>query len=246
MTWPPAPLVVCINHRRSESHVSKDPTASLPNSSKLRYVSDDATGLTRKKRGRGFSYHDTKGGLIRSKARKRKLEALAIPPAWSDVWISPWPNGHILVTGRDQRGRKQYIYHPEWIEQRERAKFDRVLDFGRILPDVREAVERDMRRRTLSKPRVIATVVNLLETTLIRIGNPEYARANKSYGLTTLKNLHVDVEGRSCDSASKVKAARPSISTFGIGVLRIAYGKSRNCRDRRSFNIWTTMAHGRP
>ena len=175
--------------------MSEEPTSSLPKSSKLRYVSDDAPGFTRRKRGRGFSYHDTKGDLIRSKVRKRKLEALAIPPAWTDVWISPWSNGHVLATGRDQRGRKQYIYHPEWIEQRERAKFDRVLAFGRVLPDVREAVERDMRRRNLSKPRVIATVVNLLETTLIRIGNPEYARANKSYGLTTLKNRHVDVEG---------------------------------------------------
>lgn len=152
-------------------------------------------GLTRRRRGRGFSYHDQDGQLIRSKPKKRRLEALVIPPAWKDVWISPWPDGHILATGRDERERKQYIYHPEWIEERERNKFDRVLAFGRVLQDIREAVDRDMRRRSLVKPRVVATVVNLLETTLIRVGNTEYARANKSYGLTTLENRHVDIDG---------------------------------------------------
>lgn len=169
--------------------------SASPCATDLRYVSDDMPGLTRRKRGRGFSYHAKDGKLIRSRRTKKKLDGLVIPPAWKDVWISPWPNGHILATGRDERGRKQYIYHPTWIEGRERAKFDRVLAFGRVLQDVRESVDRDMRRRQLDKPRVVATVVNLLETTLIRVGNVEYARANKSYGLTTLKNRHVDVEG---------------------------------------------------
>lgn len=161
----------------------------------LRYIADDAPGISRRRRGRGFSYHDPDGKLIEPGRKRDRLEALVIPPAWQDVWISPSPNGHILATGRDDKGRKQYIYHPRWIEQREEAKFDRVLAFGRVLQDVREAVDRDMRRRGLIKPRVVATVVNLLETTLIRIGNPEYARANKSYGLTTLKSRHVDVAG---------------------------------------------------
>lgn len=167
--------------------------AEMP--TELRYVSDDMPGLTRRRQGRGFSYRREDGRLIRSKGRREAIKALVIPPAWEDVWISPWPNGHILATGRDERGRKQYIYHPAWIERRERAKFDRVLAFGRVLHDIREAVDRDMRRRKLVKPRVVATVVNLLETTLIRVGNAEYAQANKSYGLTTLKNRHVDVDG---------------------------------------------------
>ncbi|MEZ5933552.1 MAG: DNA topoisomerase IB [Alphaproteobacteria bacterium] len=174
-----------------------EPTPAAPAACppELHYVSDDDPGFSRRRRGRGFSYHDTSGRLIRSDARRRKLDQLAIPPAWKDVWISPSANGHILATGRDQRGRKQYIYHPAWIEERERAKFDRVLAFGRVLQDIREAVDRDLRRRTLVKPRVVATVVNLLETTLIRVGNEEYARSNRSYGLTTLKNRHVDIDG---------------------------------------------------
>ncbi|NJM91551.1 MAG: DNA topoisomerase IB [Rhodospirillaceae bacterium] len=137
-----------------------------------------------------------------------EIEALAIPPAWKSVWISPRANGHILATGRDERGRKQYIYHPAWIDERERAKFNRVLAFGRVLQDIREAVDRDMRRRTLAKGRVVATVVNLLETTLIRIGNEDYARNNKSYGLTTLKNRHVDVEGSRLRFRFKGKSGR--------------------------------------
>ena len=160
----------------------------------LRYVSDETTGISRRRRGKGFSYHDVKGRLIKSPSKRRELEALAIPPAWQDVWISPSSNGHILATGRDDRNRKQYIYHPRWIDQREQAKFDRILAFGRVLQDIREEVDRDMRRLRLVKPRVVATVVNLLETTLIRVGNREYARANDSYGITTLQNRHVEVE----------------------------------------------------
>ena len=158
-------------------------------------MTDDAPGISRRRRGRGFSYHEPNGRLIEPGKKRARLEALAIPPAWQDVWISPSSTGHILATGRDDKGRKQYIYHPRWIEQQEEAKFDRVLAFGRVLQDVREAVDRDMRRHGLVKTRVVATVVNLLETTLIRVGNPEYERANKSYGLTTLKNRHVDVDG---------------------------------------------------
>ena len=161
----------------------------------LRYVTDDMPGISRCRRGRGFSYHEPDGRFIKPGRKRARLEALVIPPAWKDVWICPSPNGHILATGRDDKGRKQYIYHPRWTEQQEEAKFDRVLAFGRVLQDLRETVDRDMRRRGLVKTRVVATVVNLLETTLIRVGNTEYERANKSYGLTTLKNRHIDVDG---------------------------------------------------
>jgi DNA topoisomerase-1 len=161
----------------------------------LRYVSDDVPGISRRRRGRGFSYCDPDGALIDAPGRRQRLQSLVIPPAWQDVWISPWPNGHILATGRDEKDRKQYIYHPQWIDQQEQTKFDRMLAFGRVLQDVRAAVDRDMRKRGLVKQRVVATVVNLLETTLIRVGNAEYARANKSYGLTTLKARHMAVDG---------------------------------------------------
>jgi DNA topoisomerase-1 len=161
----------------------------------LRYVADDMPGIRRKRRGRGFSFHGPDGRLIREPKKRRRLLALAIPPAWQEVWISPWQNGHILATGRDDKHRKQYIYHPKWIDQREQIKFDRMLEFGRALQTVREAVDRDLRRHGLGKEKVVAIVVNLLETTLIRVGNQEYARANKSFGLTTLKSRHLDVEG---------------------------------------------------
>lgn len=188
--------------------MTNDLSAAQELPSHLRYVSDDMPGLTRRRRGKGFSYHDEDGRLIRSDRRRALFEDLAIPPAWKDVWISPWANGHILATGRDDRGRKQYIYHPAWVDRRERAKFDRMLAFGRVLQDIRESVDRDMRRRKLVKPRVVATVVNLLETTLIRVGNVEYERANKSYGLTTLKTRHVDVEGETLHFRFKSKSGQ--------------------------------------
>jgi DNA topoisomerase-1 len=160
----------------------------------LTYVSDDAPGLTRVRSGKGFSYR--KGSrAVRDKKTLERIRSLAIPPAWSDVWISAEENGHLQATGRDARGRKQHRYHPRFREHRDAAKFDRLPDFAKALPALRARVSRDMRKQGLPREKVIATIVHLLDTTLIRVGNDEYARNNKSYGLTTLKDNHAQVNG---------------------------------------------------
>ena len=163
----------------------------------LRYVHDDRPGITRKGAGRGFSYRGPDGERITEKKTLARIKALAIPPAWTDVWISPSPNGHIQATGRDAKGRKQYRYHPKWREVRDENKYEHVLAFGRALPRIRDRVEADLRKPGLPKEKVLATIVRLLETTLIRVGNDEYARQNKSYGLTTMRDRHVEINGSS-------------------------------------------------
>ena len=160
----------------------------------LRYVSDHDPGFSRRKRGRGFQYVDADGGRLSSEQVQR-IEALAIPPAWTDVWICRSADGHLQATGRDARGRKQYRYHPRWREVRDETKYHRLLAFGAALPRIRHRVEKDMSGRALSRERVIATVVHLLDTTNIRVGNDEYARENKSFGLTTMRDRHVEVNG---------------------------------------------------
>ncbi len=161
----------------------------------LRYVSDDRSGYRRLRRGKGFCYYDTRGERITDPRTLKRIKSLVIPPAWTNVWICPNPRGHIQATGRDARGRKQYRYHPEWQETRDKEKFARTLAFARALPAMRRAVDKDMRRRRLERRAVLATVVRLLETTLIRVGNRAYAKENHSYGLTTLRNRHVEVHG---------------------------------------------------
>jgi DNA topoisomerase-1 len=159
----------------------------------LRYTSDDRPGLRRRRAGRGFRYLDTDGRTITSKAELRRIKTLAIPPAWTDVWISPDPRGHIQATGRDARRRKQYRYHERFREVRDETKYERMVDFAKVLPRIRRRVDRDLARQQLTRERVLATVVRLLETSLIRVGNDEYTRTNRSYGLTTLREKHVRV-----------------------------------------------------
>jgi DNA topoisomerase I len=173
---------------------SVDPTESAE-AAGLRYVSDTMPGIARKRAGGGFFYAGTDGKRITDRKEVARIRALAIPPAYTDVWICPSPNGHIQATGRDARGRKQYRYHPRWREIRDETKFGRMLEFSRVLPDIRKRVERDLSLPTLTREKVIATVVRLLECTGIRVGNDEYARANRSYGLTTLRNHHVEISG---------------------------------------------------
>lgn len=163
---------------------------------RLHYISDDQPGSRRQKRGKGFAYFDPEGSLITNAEERARIEALAIPPAWTEVWISPDPDGHILATGRDEKGRKQYRYHPRWQEMSATHKFDRMLAFGAVLPKIREVTEAHLRKRDISREKVLAVVVRLLETTLIRVGNREYARQNNSYGLTTLRDKHVEIEGK--------------------------------------------------
>jgi len=161
----------------------------------LRYVSDDQPGFSRKRKGEDFEYFDAKGEPIRDEQRLLRIKRLAIPPAWSDVWICPSPNGHIQATGRDARGRKQYRYHERWREIRDENKYDRLVNFGKALPKIRRRLKKDLALSGLPREKVLATIVQLLERSLIRVGNEEYARENKSFGLTTLQDRHVDVKG---------------------------------------------------
>ncbi len=161
----------------------------------LRYVNDGQPGIKRQKRGKGFRYLSANGEAITDPKALERIRKLVIPPAWSDVWICKSANGHIQATGRDAKGRKQYRYHDRFREIRDSTKYDHMLEFAAALPDIRTRVDADMRRRGLPREKVLATVVHLLESTMIRIGNSGYAKQNKSYGLTTLKNQHVKVEG---------------------------------------------------
>ncbi|MFZ2540486.1 MAG: DNA topoisomerase IB [Gallionella sp.] len=161
----------------------------------LRYVTDGFAGISRSRSGKGWSYYDPDGSLIKDTAERKRLKTLAIPPAWTNVWICPDPDGHIQVTARDARGRKQYRYHPSYREARDQSKFRRMLEFSEILPVLRQRVERDLRAGELTRRQILATVVRLLDRTLIRVGNDEYARENRSYGLTTLRRKHVEVKG---------------------------------------------------
>ena len=161
----------------------------------LVYSTDDEPGIRRRRRGKGFVYAGPDGKLIRDPAVLERIRTLAIPPAWEDVWISTRARGHLQATGRDARGRKQHRYHPRWRQERDANKFDRIAGFGTVLPRIRTRVARDLRRTGLPKEKVVATIVRLLETTFIRIGNEEYARQNNSFGLTTLRGRHVDVKG---------------------------------------------------
>ncbi|MCB4824144.1 DNA topoisomerase IB [Roseicella aerolata] len=174
----------------------------------LRYVSDEGPGIARRRVGKGFSYRLPQGGPVKDPATLRRIKALAIPPAWTQVWICPQENGHIQATGRDEKGRKQYRYHPRWRETRDAAKFGHMVEFARVLPRIREQVEAHLRLPGLPREKVLATVVRLLETTLIRVGNDDYAKQNGSYGLTTLRNRHVEVAGAQLRFSFKGKSGK--------------------------------------
>ena len=160
----------------------------------LRYADDARPGIARVGRGTGFSYHHPDGSLVSDDVRQR-IETLVIPPAWSDVWISPAANGHLQATGRDGKGRKQYRYHDDWNAHRNRLKFDRMVPFGRALPGIRVRVESDLKRPALDREKVLALCVRLLDETLVRVGNEEYAEKNHTYGLTTIRDKHVSFDG---------------------------------------------------
>jgi len=172
----------------------------------LRHVSDSQPGITRRRAGGGFTYLHPDGRRVRDAATLDRIRAIVIPPAWEHVWICPSPDGHIQAIGRDARGRKQYRYHAGWIAAQDEAKYDRMVSFGEVLPRLRRRVERDLKAPPLSRERVLATVVRLLERTLIRIGNDEYARANGSYGLTTLQNRHVRIRGSRLEFKFRAKS----------------------------------------
>jgi DNA topoisomerase-1 len=161
----------------------------------LRYVTDNAPGIRREKSGDDFLYRSVSGKIVRAPATLNRIQRLAIPPAWTDVWICRDANGHLQATGRDVRGRKQHRYHSHWREVRDDAKYGRLILFARALPKIRQRVSRDLKLSGLPRNRVLATIVRLLETSLIRVGNDEYARHNESFGLTTMRDRHVQVNG---------------------------------------------------
>jgi DNA topoisomerase-1 len=177
-----------------ESGIIVDPEAAAE-SAGLTYVSDTEPGLRRQRSGKGFSYLGRDGSRIADKRVLERIHRLAIPPAWTDVWVCASANGHIQATGRDARGRKQYKYHPRWREVRDSTKFEHMLEFAASLPRIRRRLSKDLSARGLPRKRVLATVVYLLENTLIRVGNSDYAKQNNSFGLTTLRDGHVDVNG---------------------------------------------------
>jgi DNA topoisomerase-1 len=186
----------------------------------LVYVNDHDPGIRRVKSGDGFAYRDADGHKVTDAATLDRIKGLVIPPAWTDVWICPRARGHIQVTARDLRGRKQYRYHPRWSEERDQTKYGRMAAFGRALPKLRERVEHDLRKHDLPREKVLAAVVRLLELTLIRVGNDEYARQNKSFGLTTLRDRHVRFHGASADFEFRGKSG--VVHRTGIRDRRLA------------------------
>ena len=163
----------------------------------LKYVTDGFAGITRRRAGTGWAYFAPNGARIRDAEKRKRINKLAIPPAWTDVWICPDPYGHIQATARDARGRKQYRYHSSYREACDRSKFRHMLEFSEVLPRLRERIERDLAGDELTRKQILATVIRLLDKTLIRVGNDEYAKENKSFGLTTLRRRHVEVDGTS-------------------------------------------------
>ena len=174
----------------------------------LTYVGDSEPGIRRKRSGRGFSFVGANGKPVSDRKTLTRIRALVIPPAWTDVWICADPGGHIQATGRDQRGRKQYRYHTRWSASRDEVKYSNLAEFARALPSIREQIDKDLRKHELPRERVVASIVWLLDNTMIRVGNAAYARDNKSFGLTTLRSRHVAVEGAKLRFAFKGKSGK--------------------------------------
>jgi DNA topoisomerase I len=194
----------------------------------LNYVTDGVAGISRKRSGKGWSFYDPAGRLIIDRAERQRIGSLAIPPAWTDVWICPDPKGHIQATARDARGRKQYRYHTLYREARDKSKFRRMLELSEVLPAVRGRTERDLGAPDLSRRQILATVVRLLDKTLIRVGNDEYARENRSYGLTTLRMRHVEVEAGKLKFSFRGKSGvQHAISVTDRRIARIV----QHCQD---------------
>ena len=212
------------------------PSKSVPNSDAvksaldagLRYVTDTRPGIRREMGTLGFKYIGVNGRVIRTKTEVTRLNKLAIPPAWTDVWICPDPRGHIQATGRDAKGRKQYRYHPKWRECRDENKYDRMIAFADALPKIRRRTNADLAKPGLPREKVLATVVQLLEKSLIRVGNDEYAKANRSFGLTTMRNKHVAVKGSKVKFEFKGKSGvRHSVDVDDKRLARVV----RACQD---------------
>jgi len=201
----------------------------------LRYVSDRTPGIRREADGQDFRYVDAAGHVVRAADTLARIKSLAIPPAWREVWICPLANGHLQATGRDARGRKQYRYHPAWRRERDATKYARMIAFGHALPRIRARVAHDLALPGMPKDKLLATIVRLLELTLIRVGNEEYARENRSYGLTTMRNRHVAVEGATVRFYFRGKSGkRHKIDVTDRRLARIV----KHCRDLPGYELF--------
>jgi DNA topoisomerase-1 len=194
----------------------------------LRYVSDQLPGIRRRRKGAKFIYFDERGRLLRKLSELKRIHSLVIPPAWERVWICQQSNGHLQATGYDSKGRKQYKYHPTWRAVRDEAKFERLLSFAEVLPKIRNEVDEDIRRPDLSREKVLATIVRLLEISLIRVGNEEYAKDNHSFGLTTMRNRHAEINGSTVRFHFRGKSGKQhTVKVSDRRVARIV----RKCQD---------------
>jgi DNA topoisomerase-1 len=201
----------------------------------LRYVNSNGPGIRRRRRGKGFSYVGVDGRRLEDPRTFARIKSLAIPPAWTDVWISPIANGHLQATGRDSRGRKQYRYHDRWRKVRDESKYERTLSFARALPRLRRRVKRDLARPGLPQEKVLAAVVSLLEKTLIRVGNGQYARENNSFGLTTLKDRHARIVGERLEFTFVGKSGKKQrVDIRDARLARIV----KRCRDIPGYDLF--------
>ncbi len=228
-------------------------SASATRTPRLRRADCGGPGLARRRRGRGFEYRDADGARVEDPEVLERIAELVIPPAWEDVWICPYPGGHIQATGIDQRGRKQYLYHPRWRARRDQAKFDDMVQFARALPPLREAVARDLARADLSREQVLAGAVRLLDRGFFRIGSEDYAAQNESFGLATIRQEHVTLAGETIVFDYPAKSGKQRIQAVvdpeladlvltlkrrrGGGPELLAYREGRRWRDIRSADI---------
>lgn len=227
--------------RRKLEKKQKPPRRRPAESVKLDYVSDAMPGIRRKRRGSGFTYLSADGRALHDAKLRAWIESIHIPPAWEQVWICPKPNGHLLATGRDARGRKQYRYHPAWAARRNEEKFGQIAAFGRCLPAIRETTEAHLRLPGLPREKVLAAVIRLLEMTYIRVGNREYARDNETYGLTTLEDQHAEVSGSTVHFEFVGKSGiEHSVSLNDRRLARIV----KACRDIPGYPLFQYYADG--
>lgn len=220
--------------RRPALRIVTDPVESAKFAG-LRYVTADVPGIRRRRVGKGFAYYTAEAKLLRDRAELARIRALALPPAWRDVWICARADGHLQAVGVDARGRKQYRYHPRWRAVRDETKYNRMVRFGTLLPRVRERVEAHLALPGLPREKVLATVLRLLEATLIRVGNEEYARANHSFGLTTLQNRHVQIHGATVMFSFRGKSGVRH--TIPLKDRRLA-GILARCRDLPGYELF--------
>ncbi len=202
---------------------------------KLSWCNDEGPGIRRRSVASAWAYHHDDGTVVNDPATLDRILNLVIPPAWTDVWIAPRPSCHIQATGRDARGRKQYRYHDRWMAARAEGKFDRMVAFARALPALRKRLDRDLRRRGLPREKVLAAVVRMLELTLIRVGNDEYARSNKSFGLTTLRKRHLTLNGAGAVFTFRGKSGKDHCTGFHDRRLARVVGKCAELRGQRLF-----------